>query len=267
MHVLGNVNYAPGMRASCLVLVGLLGCKAPPDAPDELNELVGYLYTNVPGEDPAPLEVGAVNLDVWLQDRIDETLEGYTVDNLTPESIEALGEGERDLEELAGAAVGHVSELPTSALVDAIVLEDPMQIYTGTYVAFDREFEGDPECFASGECDWLEAEVHAEFDYTLMQVETHSRVQYRWIDTELGRVYAERTWLREAAVVTSTFVEVEQQYYLRVVLPDGEGSRSIQSTWVVARLVGDMPENAALNLLINSMAKQADTLDEFIQAR
>ncbi|MES2640338.1 MAG: hypothetical protein V4850_12670 [Myxococcota bacterium] len=254
------------MRSSCLVLLGLLGCKAPPDAPAELNELVGYLYTNVPGEDPAPLEVGAVNLDVWLQERIDETLEGYTVNNLTAESIEALGEGERDLEELAGAAVGHVSEVSLSTLVDAIVLEDPMLIYD-SYVSFEREYDGDAECFASGECDWLEAEVHASFDYTLMQVETHSRVQYRWIDTSLGRVYAERTWLRDPAVVTSTFVEVDQQYYLRVVLPDGEGSRSIQSTWVVARLVGDMPENAALNLLINSMAKQAETLDEFIQAR
>ncbi|MDP2312338.1 MAG: hypothetical protein Q8P41_05490 [Pseudomonadota bacterium] len=256
------------MRSFLLVLPLLVGCKpAPPDAPEELNELVGYLYTNVPGEDPAPLEVGAVNLDVWLQERIDETLVGYTVDNLTPESIEALGEGERDLEELAGAAVGHVSVFPTEELVTALVVDDPMNIYPGTYVSFEREFDGDPECFASGECDWLEAEVHASFDYVLMQVQTHSRVQYRWIDSEVGRVYVERTWLREAAVVTSTFIEVDQQYYLRVVLPDGEGTRSIQATWVVARLVGDMPENAALNLLIDSMSKQAVKLDEYVETR
>lgn len=251
------------MHAFSLLLVCLVGCKAPPDAPDELNELVGYLYTNVPGEDSAPLEVGAVNLDIWLQERIDETLEGYTVDNLTPEAIEALGAGERDLEELAGAAVGHVSVVSPSALVDTILLVDPMEIFAA-YTAFDRTFEGDVECFVAGECDWLEAEVRASFDYTLMQVDTHSRVQYRWVDSDLGRVYAERTWLLEPAVVTSTFVEVEQQYYLRVVLPDGEGSRSIQATWVVARLIGDLPENAALNLLIDNMGNQAEKLDEFI---
>jgi len=254
------------MRAPVVVLVAILGCKAPPDAPEELNELVGYLYANVPGEDPAPLEAGAVNLDVWLRERIDETLEGYTVDNLTPEAIEALGEGEQELEELAGAAVGHVSEVSTSALVDTILLVDQMEIYD-VYVAFERTFDGDVECFASGECDWIEAEVRASSDYTLMQVETHSRVQSRWIETDLGRVYAERTWLVSPAVVTSTLIEVDQQYYLRVVLPDGEGSRSIQATWVVARLVGDLPENAALNLLIDSMAKQAETLDEFILGR
>jgi hypothetical protein len=252
------------MRTLSLMLL-LVGCKPPPDAPEELNELVGYLYTNVPAEDPAPLEVGAGNLDVWLQERIDETLEGYTVDNLTEESILALGDGERDLAELAGAAVGHVSPHSVSALVDAIVLDDPMDMFN-SYVAFDREFVGDEACFAAGDCDWLEAEVHASFDYTLMQVDTHSRVQYRWVDTELGPVYAERTWLREEAVVTSDLIEVDQQYYLRVILPDGEGSRSIQSTWVVARLVGDMPENAALNLLINSMSSQADTLDEYVEA-
>lgn len=247
------------------LLLLLVGCKPPPDAPEELNELVGYLYTNVPGEDPAPMEVGAGNLDVWLQDRIDETLEGYTVDNLTEESIVALGDGERDLTDLAGAAVGHVSPLSSRALVDAIVLDDPMDMFS-SYVSFEREFVGDEVCFAAGDCDWLEAEVHASFDYILMQVETHSRVQYRWVDTEIGPVYAERTWLREQAVVTSDLIEVDQQYYLRVILPDGDGSRSIQATWVVARLVGDMPENAALTILIDSMSKQADTLDEYVAA-
>ncbi len=255
------------MRSFLPLLVVLVGCKPPPDAPEELNELVGYLYTNVPGEDPEPLELGAVNLESWLEDRIDETLEGYTVDNLTPEAINALGDGEQDLDELAGAAVGHMSVFSPAALVDAIVVDDPMLIYPSTYTAFEREFEGDPACFASGECDWLEAEVHASFDYVLMQVDTHSRVQYRWIDTEMGRVYAERTWLRDPAEVTSTFIEVEQQYYLRMILPDGSGSRSIQATWVVARLVGDMPENAALNLLIDNMAKQAVKLDTYMEER
>lgn len=257
------------MRPLLLTLVALVGCKPPTDAPQELNELVGYLYTNVPGEDPAPLELGAVNLDVWLEARIEETLEGYTVDNLTPEAILALGDGERDLDELAGAAVGHVSVFPPEEIVDAVVLDDPMLIFPDTYVAFERDYvEGDPACFASGECDWLEAEVHASFNYAgLIKVNTHSRVQYRWVDTEAGRVYAERTWLREEAEVQSSFVEVEQQYYLRMIIPDGAGSRSIQATWVVARLIGDFPENAALNLLITNMAKQAEKLDTYIEER
>jgi hypothetical protein len=116
----------------------------------------------------------------------------------------------------------------------------------------------------AGDCDWLESEVLASFDYVLMQVETHSRVQYRWVDTDLGRVYVERTWLREDAVVTSDLVEVEQQYYLRVIMPADEGAVSLQATWVVARLIGDMPEDAALNLLIDSMETQAGKLDDFI---
>lgn len=245
----------------------LAACARPPDAPEELNELVGYLYTNVAEEDPAPLQVGAINMDVWLDARIEETLEGYTVNNLTEEAISALGDGERDLEGLAGAAVGHTSELSPYDLAEAIVVDDPMDIYTGTYVEFERTFEGDPDCFATGECDWLESEVHASFDYVIMQVQTHSRVQYRWVDTEVGQVYVERTWLRDPAIVTSELVEVDQQYYLRMILPEGSGARSLQATWVVARLIGDMPENTALNLLINSMAKQAETLDAYIEAK
>ena len=42
-------------------------------------------------------------------------------------------------------------------------------------------------------------------------------------------------------------------------------SRSIQVTWVVARLTGDdVPEDVALGLMIDSMANQADTLDAWI---
>jgi hypothetical protein len=251
------------MRLLPLVSLVVACAPRPPDAPEELNELVGYMYANTAEDDPAPLEVGSVNLDVWLDERIDETLEGYTVNNLTEEAINALGDGERDLTDLAGAAVGHESPHAIDTLVGTIIGTDPMLMFD-SYVAFERTFDGDEECFMAGDCDWLESEVLASFDYVLMQVETHSRVQYRWVDTDLGRVYVERTWLREDAVVTSDLVEVEQQYYLRVIMPADEGAVSLQATWVVARLIGDMPEDAALNLLIDSMETQAGKLDDFI---
>mgnify|MGYP003335074011 CR=1 FL=1 len=246
----------------------LAGCKPPPDAPAELDELVGYLFENVPGDDPAPLEVGAANLHDWLDKRIDETLEGYTVDNLSEDAVSALGDGDRDLDGLAGAAVGHVSPETPETLVSSIIEDDPLQVYEGTYLSFDRDYQSGSNCFAKDTCDWLEAEVHASFAYPLgLEVETHSWVQYRWVETDLGPVYVERTWLREPATVSLDFLEVDQQYYLRMILPDddGGGSRSIQVTWVVARLTGDdVPEDVALGLMIDSMANQADTLDAWI---
>jgi hypothetical protein len=250
-------------------LLLLAGCKAPPDAPEELNELVGYLFSHVPDEDPAPLAVGADNLDAWLDDRLDETLEGYAVDNLTEDSITALDVGDRDLTGLAGAAVGHESAFSNDALVDALIEDDPLEVFPDNYISFDRTFDGDEDCFVAQECDWLEAEVRSSLAYPLgLQVETHSTVQYRWVDTDLGSVYVERTWLLEPATVSLDFLEVDQQYFLRMMLPGDDGSLSIQATWVVARLTGDsVPEDVALNLVIGSMAKTADTLDDWVETR
>ena len=248
-----------------LLLMFVAGCKAPPDAPEELDELVGYLYAHVADEDDAPLEVGAANLDAWLGERLEETLDGYTVENLSEETVSSLGEGERKLTDLAGAAVGHVSEATVEDLVSAALLEDAAEVYGPTYISFEREFEGDVACFVAGDCDWLESEVWSSQDFTLIQVETNSRIQYRWVDTPNGRAFVERTWLRVPATVSLDGLEVDQQYYVWMMLPEGDGSRSIQSTWIVAKMSGDqLDEDFALRMVINSMSKLATDLDTYV---
>jgi hypothetical protein len=259
------------MRSLALpvVLVLAAGCKAPPDAPDELDELVGYMYGHMPDEDQDAMQAGAANMDTWLFDGIDQTLEGYRVNNLSTEEIDALGEGDRDLDGLVGAAVGHVSDNAPHDLAAAAIGDDPLEMYPDTYDDFTRDVHGDMDCFLAGDCERLETEITSVLNYPLgVQVTTHSMIQYRWIDTDPGPVLVERTWLREPATVNVSWLTVDQQYYLWVVLPDGDGARTLQSTWVVATLTGaSVPENAALDMVINSMSGTADKLDAWVDAK
>lgn len=258
------------LRWAPIVVVVLVGCKRPPEAPQELDELVGYLFEHVETEDSAYLEVGAVNLDAWLDVRLDETIEGYQVNKLAAEGVTALGEGEKDLADLAGAAVGDESQHAVADLGVAIAVDDPTLMYPGTYLSFDRVYEGDADCFVSGDCPFLQAETHGEMVYTLgLQVETHSMVQWRWVETEFGRGLVQRTWLREPATISLDFLSVEQQYYVWMFLPvEGGGSRSIQATWVVATLTGSaVPEGVALDLVISSMSKGAEDLDLWVESK
>ena len=39
----------------------LVSCKAPPDAPTEMNELTSYLFMHIRDEDPEYLEAGMAN--------------------------------------------------------------------------------------------------------------------------------------------------------------------------------------------------------------
>ena len=61
-------------------------------------------------EDTTELEAGIANLKIWLEtgSNLESTLEGYTVNDLKDESVNALDDVERSIRDsLYGAAVAH----------------------------------------------------------------------------------------------------------------------------------------------------------------
>lgn len=249
-----------------LPLLALLGCKPPPDAPEELDALVGYLFQHTDDEEDEPLVVGAGNLDAWLTARLEETLEGYAVDQLSEAAVEELGLGEPDLGGLAGAAVGHDGPYGVEELGAAVARADPLEIYVDNYTGYDRTYAGDPDCFAAGDCLWLEADSVATASFALgLEVVSRSHLQYRWVDTESGRIFVQRSWMTAPAEVSVDWLRVDQQFFLWVIIPDQEGSRSIQATWILATITGaEVPESVALNLVVEQMQTFASDLDAYV---
>jgi hypothetical protein len=250
----------------------LSGCRPLPEAPMELDELCGYLFEHANDDDDTlALEAGAINLDAWLDVNIDATIEGYSVNTLSDDSVNALNDGERSLDGVKGAAVGHTSEYAITDLVSALVGDDMMAIYPDNYETFSRTFDDDPACFLAGDCVALQAETFSTIDYSVVTVEVDSMVQYRWVETaDYGRVAIERTWMRTPATVSLDFLSVDQQYYVWMFIPgvDGSGSRSIQATWMVAQLgSGAPPEDVVLGIVVNSMSKGADDLDGWLATK
>lgn len=257
------------MRVSLFFALFLIGCKPPPEAPQELDQLVGYLFEHLPDEEPDALEAGVENTRLWLSEHLDDTLEGYTVDTLSDASVDALGDGERDLTELVGGAVGHIHSPTVPSLVDAIILGDPQDIYE--YDAFERDFVGDKQCFAEQgaedeSCAWLEAEAWATSNYALgLEVTSHSYNEFRWVESENGPAMIYRTWLREPATVSLDFLAVEQQYFVWLFIPFDGQVRSIQATWVVAKLSSSaLGEDLALSMVVDQMSANAASLDAYV---
>lgn len=249
-----------------LLTLALVACKHPDPAPEELDELVGFLYEHIPDEEPDALAEGIMNLHPWVTEHLDETLQGYKVDDLSEEVITSLGDGEVDGNDFAGSAVGHESDRPVEDWTQALILEDQVEVYKGSYTEFNRDWDGNNKCFASRECLTMGAEVEAVSDYTLIKIVSHSANQFRWVETETGPALIYRTWLLEPAGVTpENIVSVERQYYLNVIFPTDAGTRTVQVTWAVAKLESiDTSEDFALQMLINGMAKNADKIDEWM---
>ena len=260
--------------------MAVTACKRPPDAPAQLDELSGYLFEHFLDEDPDALEAGMNNLQTWLSStttdedgnsisNLDAIAEGYVVTNLSQEAVDVLDDRQRDLTGLVGGAAGYLHGANMGNLVDATIMGDPLEVYEGTFVDYTRTYETDADCFLTQDCELLDVQNYTEAEYALgLTVASDNSGQYRWVETDQGCGYLQRTWLDEEATVSFDWLGVPEQYYLVVTMPlDGKNVR-VLATWIVAELGDDatVPEDMALNLVIDSLVNGEVKLEEYIDA-
>ena len=259
------------MRSIHLLPLALLlvGCRQVPPAPQELDELCGYLFAHYDDEHPEALEQGLFNLDTWLLDNLEETFEGYSVTNLSEATVNALDDRARNTDAMVGAAVGTQSDHPPYALGVPQLVADQEDLYPDAHDYYDRTFLTEPDCFVDLSCEVAEVQNHIEDTYPIigaMVIENHG--QYRWIETEKGLAWVQRTWLDEPTDLEVDWIDIQDQYYLNVLLPYGDGGTlALQSMWVEAYWDGlPVSDNQAQLLLISQMQNVYVQLDEYISS-
>ena len=177
------------------------GCRAPPDAPQNLDDLMSYLFEHTLDDRPDALVAGVENLTTWLESHLEETFDGYRVTNLSPESVAFLDDQERDLEGQIGAAVGYDVLYPFEQVSSVLVATDPMELYPDVYQAHERTYLSDFDCFVDKSCDSLSFESTTTFNYPLsLEIETTSRTDYRWLELNNDQYASiQRVWMMEPA--------------------------------------------------------------------
>ncbi len=262
-----------------LLLLAAVGCKRPPDAPNTLDDLASYLYEHVMDEEEY-LVAGIDNLETWLtldneaeefETNLDSTAEGYTVTNLSTEAVVSLDGVERDLNNLLGAAVGYDIALDVEQVIDALIGQDMMEVFPGNYQSYERTFEdeSDRDCFLNGECDSVQFEIRVVADYPLnLTVDAESVVQYRRVELEDGRkAVVQRTWMSKPGEASVDWIQLEQQYFLAVHLPQDTGMRRVEAMWVKASLGnGPVPEDMALALAVDTMRDTGKNLEAYFES-
>ena len=261
--------------ASAGRLVGLglcaalgVGCKAPPEAPRTLDELCGYMFAHMTDEEPDALEAGVVNLDVWMRANLGATLEGYAIQNISAEAAAGLGKT-GSLEGLVGAAVGAESVNPVSEVTRALIYPDQTELYPETYLVFERTVtEGSYACFEAQTCDWLATTNTLTSSYPLgLTVDSEYIAEYRWVEVEGQMVSVYRTWMTQPAVVSLDFLHIPEQFYLGVNMPHQTSGHTLRllATWIVAEIgETEVPENLALNMVIDSLITSNEEVDAWI---
>ena len=262
-----------------LVFLCSLACTPPPPAPTELEELCAYIFSHQMdgldeddsshGSDPeAQLVEGLENLKDWLDQDLEATLEGYTVDSLSSDMVSEFDESGRGADHLLGAAVATESDYCTERMVEALVTDDQSVIWEDNYKTFERTYTTDPSCFPTRECTWVEGQSYGESSWAgLVDVESLSNVQFRWVETSYGWMMVQRSWLDSPATVSWEGVNVWGQYFVAVVIPNGEETIRMQSTWIDAEY-GVLPvsEDFALQQIVVSMQNTGSQLEEWMEA-
>lgn len=252
-----------------MVALLLLACSKPPEAPKELDELIGFFFTHAMDEDETYLQVGGENLAAWMDARLDETLDGYAVNTLDQATLDGLDGSERPADDLLGAAVGHESPHSPWALAASVANHYPTERNPDRTVSYTRANETDRDCFLEERCD------RYTFDFTSLsslplgiEVESTFRQQMRWFTLPDGQsAFVEANWMHEPADINVDWLEVRGQYYAWVSLPHDGGSRNMYATWADTRFVGDsVPESLGVDLAIGTMQDDATTLDAWTEA-
>lgn len=240
------------------LLLGLLACKHPVEAPTELDELARFLFREFEAEDPAGLAAGVENLRPLLEQAPDE---GWSLTPIELADLDDLSPPEgRDPADCGGLAVVYSSPHPVPDHV-GVMLQADLTPASPTAESYDRSFLEGQDCFEGAICEFLRTENAIFRSNLLMQMGFTLYEDYRWVD---GAILS-RNWLAESAHGDSDSNHLWQDWEIEAWLPtDDGGTLRLWAMWTEAEYAGvseEMAEVSGRAGLISAMEAQ----DEWIE--
>lgn len=253
-------------------ILALTGCKAPPEAPAELNELSRYMYREWGTDDPEVLSAGISNLEPFLLAEVDYS--GDSKDRsfqLTPIEESDLNDitwpTDRNPADTVALSVTAMSPWPVTDHARLQVESDqtPTEPTAKTYT---RSFPdtSDPNCLPEQTCDMVVSINEARRENALLAVDFVLNKNFRWATTEDGRdVLLARSWFDQSWEGDGGDTMLWQSYStdIWIAQPDG-GTLRYQALWSESD-VGPSDEDVVLGTLRYSIDKIFQAGDESIE--
>jgi len=227
--------------------------------------LFGHVWT----DDPDHLDIGLENLRIWLEDNLEETEEGFEVNTLDQEQVDALDNCKRDASGLLGAAVATRSDYAVEDMVRTNIDVPARDVYDRVVYQTRKDFTPDKDCFLDQECERLQYRSLSESILPLgINVKSKNGVQHRWIETDHGTANVYRTWLQKPAIISWDSMHIDTQFYLSAALPWDNGTIRLQATWAATSSEAlPVTESMALNLTINTMRENDEAVTAYLDAK
>ena len=253
-------------------ILALTGCKAPVEAPAELNDLSRYMYREWENEDPEVLTAGLSNLEPFLLAEVD--YEGDSQDRsftLTPieeADLHAISwPTDRNPADTLALSVTAMSPWPVTdhARLQVEVDQTPTEPTAKTY---ERTFPqtSDPTCLPEQSCDTIVSINNARRENALLSVDFVLNKDFRWTTTSDGRdVLIARSWFDQSWEGDGGSTMLWQSYSTDIWIeqPDG-GTLRYQALWSESD-VGSSGDDVVLGTLRYSIDKIFKAGDDSIE--
>ncbi len=223
-------------RIVFLSALTVVGCKAPPEAPTELNELSAYLFRNWEAEEEGVLEVGMYNLQQFFVDAdldVSYADRSYQLEVLSDDDVAEVDNPEgSDPADCLGVGLVAGSAFTAEEHAQAIIQGDQTELEPNSRDKYDRIFldPTDPSCFPSRECTVLRTNNDLIKDNAFMTIPYEMVKDFRWVELDPEGVAGSgewgilaRTWIKERGVGESGNNTIEQSYSVDVFLPGAHG--------------------------------------------
>ncbi len=220
-----------------LIVIALVGCKPPPEAPTELDELSAYLFRNWETEEPGVLEVGMYNMQqhfAGLDLDTDYHDLSFQLEVLSDDDIvDVNAPAGTDPADCLGVGLVTGSAFSPEDHAVAITQADQTPLEPNSRDKYDRIFldPTDPACFLTRDCLVLRTNNDLIKKNSLMEIPYEMIKDFRWVElseegepgTDTWGILA-RTWIEEAGVGESGNNTIEQSYSVDVFLPGADAS-------------------------------------------
>jgi hypothetical protein len=245
------------VRILLTLMVFLTACEAPEPAPEDVDELMSFVFRHYELEDDnqaRSLADAADNLLEWFEgrswiaeDSADPDADydagfGATISTLTSEALDSLSppSATADSDGAIGVMVARWQDC-SLADIDRIYL-DPGQfeLFPGNYNSYERSAMEDIDCFADGECDranWRTeiGQTQLIYSYTMDMASGIRRIDAVPASDDLAapiQARLSRTWMLDEPELTpvdnTRFI---QNYQLEFMVPQGSGLVHFYGQW------------------------------------
>ena len=244
-----------------------VGCTQVDEAPKAYESAVAYVFTHFEDEDPVELVETIEFLDEWLVGAdLDAAQEGLSIQNLSKTAVSGLEGHAHQTNGLEGVSLATQSRYPTCTLMQALTQYSFARMMPDVYITYDREFDEGQDCIADRDCMWAEGSVHSVADWGLLgEVTADRRIQFRWIETATGWAFLQRWWLTDVSTGTRLGLTIDDQYYVGINFPDGNGTRRVHASWLTMEMSTGDASTGASKQLIKNWKKDASDLDGWIR--